>query len=338
MDVLKITVVLILSYFSSTFSTTDCPSYCTCNFSSNTTSVTCVSLETLLEVPQNIPTQATIISIEFTNISTLTDKDFVGLLQLQELHLSNNLLENIASGVLKDTQQLRVLDLTNNLLTTLPPNLFNTTFKLTSLILQSNRLQTANPSWFCKLQSLERLDLSNNMLTSLLSNTFNNLTNLQVLDLSSNKLEFLPANLFSKLPNLERLNLGKNQLTTFAPGTFNHVINLNYLFLNSNKLVKIPKGLFNNLPQLDTLDLSDNNLTSLPPRILDNLQQIGAKWEQGLDISKNPWMCNCDLRYLWQWLNVNFKKVYFVSTTLCAKPEALRGKEIKTLSEEELMC
>lgn len=338
MDVLKITVVLILSYISSTFSTTNCPDYCTCYFSNNITSVTCVSVETLLKVPRNIPTQTSIISIEFTNISNLTDKDFVGLFQLQELHLSSNLLENISLGVLKDNQQLRVLDLTNNLLTTLPPNLFNTAFNLASLILPENRLQTVNPSWFCKLQSLEWLDLSSNMLTSLPSNTFNNLTNLLILDLSSNKLKYLPANLFSKLPNLERLNLGNNQLTTFAPGTFNHVFNLKYLFLNSNKIVKIPKGLFNNLPQLDTFDLSDNKLTSLPPRILDNLQQIGAKWEQGLDISENPWMCNCDLKYLWQWLTVNFQKVYFVSTTLCAKPEALRGKEIKTLSEKELMC
>ncbi|XP_072897496.1 uncharacterized protein [Hemitrygon akajei] len=338
MDVLKITVVLILSYFSSTFSTTNCPNYCTCFFSNNITSMTCVSVETLLKVPRNIPTQTTIIMIEFTNISALTDKDFVGLFQLQELHLSNNLLENISSVVLKNIQQLRVLDLTNNLLTTLPPDVFNRAFNLASLILQGNRLETVNPSWFCKLQRLEWLDLSSNMLTSLLSNTFNNLTNLLILDLSSNKLEYLPANLFSKMPHLERLNLGKNQLTTFAPGTFNHVINLKYLFLNSNKLVKIPTGLFNNLPQLDTLDLSNNKLTSLPPKILDNLQQIGAKWEQGLDISENPWMCNCDLRYLWQWLTVNFKKVYFVSSTLCAKPEALKGKEIKTLSEAELMC
>lgn len=338
MDVLKITVVLILSYFSFSSSATTCPNYCTCYFSSNITSVVCVSVESLNKVPENIPTQATTLSLEFTNISALTDQDFDGLFQLQELHLSSNLLGNISSGALKDLHQLRILDLANNLLTTLPPNLFSIVFNLTSLVLQGNRLQIVNPSWFSHLQSLEWLDLSNNLLTSLLPSSLHNLTNLLILDLSSNKLEYLPANLFNKMPNLERLNLGENQLTLIAPGTFDHVINLKYLFLNSNKIGKIPEGLFYKVLQLDTLDLSDNKLTSLPPRIFDHLQKIGEKWQQGLDLSQNPWVCSCDLKYLWHWLTVNSEKVFSLSTTVCAKPESLSGKEIKTLSEEELMC
>lgn len=338
MDVLKIAGVLILSCVSLSSSEVTCPNYCFCYSSDSITSMTCVSLESLNKVPNNIPAEITTISIEFTNIDALTDDDFVSLFQLRELLLSSNQLANISSGALKDLHHLRILDLSNNLLTTLPPNLFLRTFNLSSLVLQGNRLNKVNPFWFYQLQGLKWLDLSKNMLETLLPYSFHNLTSLEILDLSSNKIKYLPSNLFDNMPNLDRLTLGENELTTFVPGTFDNVINLKYLFLNNNKILRIPAMLFDKVPILDMLDLSQNNLTSLPPRLFGNLLHIGAGWQQGMDLSQNPWVCNCDIKYLWYWLNMNMQKVYFLNTTVCATPATLRWKAIKALSEEELMC
>ncbi|XP_041067226.1 leucine-rich alpha-2-glycoprotein-like [Carcharodon carcharias] len=338
MDAMKTTAALFLSYFCISSSVAICPSDCTCYFSNNITSVICVSVESLHEVPENIPSSATSISLEFTNITTLKEKDFVGLFQLQELHLSSNKLTNISSGALKDLHQLTVLDLTNNLLNTFPRDLFSTSLNLTTLSLEGNKLQTVNPLWFQHLHRLESLSLSNNMLKSLPPNSFQNLTNLITLDLSSNKLENFPATLLNKLSKLERLNLGNNQLHSILPGTFDRVLNLEYLFLGGNKIKAIPVGLFNKLLKLDTIDFSENSLESLPSGIFDKLLNIGMKWQQGLDLSLNPWVCNCDLMYLWRWIKINSKKLYAIDSTVCAKPETVSGKQVNTLSEVELMC
>ncbi|XP_078265993.1 uncharacterized protein LOC144599135 isoform X2 [Rhinoraja longicauda] len=338
MEMLKIAVVLILSCVSFSSSLIVCPNHCSCYSSGIITSVTCVSVESFVKVPKFIPAQTTTMSIEFTNINALTDQDLLGLFRLQELLLSSNRLANISSGALKDLHHLKILDLSNNLLTTLPPNLFRSIFNLSSLVLQGNRLNKVNPSWFYQLQGLKWLDLSKNMLVSLYNDLFHNLTSLEILDLSSNKLEYIPATLFDNMPKLDRLSLGENEFTTFSPGTFDNVNKLKYLFLNNNKIVKIPEMLFHRLPILDMLDLSQNKLTSLPIGLFDNLLQIGAGWHQGMDLSHNPWDCNCDIIYLWNWLNVNFEKVYFLSTTVCAKPDTFSGKEITTFSLAELMC
>ncbi|XP_038672620.1 leucine-rich alpha-2-glycoprotein-like [Scyliorhinus canicula] len=338
MEALKITAVLFLSHICFSSSVNICPDPCTCYFSRNITSVICASVESLHEVPQNIPSIATSISLEFTNITSLKENDLAGLFQLQELHLSSNKLMNISSGALKELHQLRILDLTNNLLNTFPPDLFNTSLNLTTLVLQGNKLQAVDPFWFHHLRSLQSLDLSNNMLKSLPLDSFQNLTELVTLDLSSNKIENLPVTLFHKLSKLERLNLANNQLYNILPGTFDHVLNLASLFLNENKIRAIPVGLFNKLLKLDTLDLSENSLETLPPGVFDNLQHIGAKWQQGLDLSLNPWDCNCGLKHLWYWITTNSDKLYSLSTTVCATPETASGKQIGTLSELEFKC
>ncbi|GCC28012.1 hypothetical protein chiPu_0006438, partial [Chiloscyllium punctatum] len=338
MDAMKITAALFLSYICFSSSMAICPNQCTCYFSNNTTAVICVSIESLYEVPENIPPNATRISLEFTNVGIIEEKDFLGFHQLEELHLSNNRLTNISSGALKGLHQLRILDLTNNLLTTIAPELFSTSFNLTTLVLLGNKLQTVNPLWFYHLHSLESLDLSNNMLKSLPPNSFQNLTNLITLDLSSNKLEHLSIDLFNKMSKLKRLNLGDNQLRSVLPGTFDHLLNLEYLFLNANQIGKIPVGLFNKLLKLDTMDLSNNKLESLPPGVFDKLLHIGTKWQQGLDVSLNPWVCNCELMYLWNWLTMNSEKMFSLDSTVCAKPEIVREKQITALTEVELMC
>lgn len=161
---------------------------------------------------QEIPNIRSITSIILSNnqLTTLPERIFAGLSNLEILYLDHNPLRQLRAGVFDDLTSLKTLSLNYNDLTTLPEGIFS------------------------RLSNLEKLSLSNNHGLQLRAGMFDELTHLKTLSLNHNDLTTLPEGIFSRLRNLEELNLIGNRLTTLPEGIFSGLRNLKELTLQSN--------------------------------------------------------------------------------------------------------
>ncbi|XP_014460439.2 leucine-rich alpha-2-glycoprotein [Alligator mississippiensis] len=295
----------------------------------NATEFVCTAPD-LYIFPSGLPSGILSISVEFTNLSTMGEDALQGLPLLRELHLSSNRLQCLPASLLWPVPELRVLDLTGNLLEDLPPEIFHASGLLRDLVLRRNRLRGLWPSWFQSLRALEWLDVSGNLLRMLPPHCFLLLRSLKSLDLSHNFLRNLPAAALEGLAQLERLDLEGNRLQVLAEETFQPTRGLRYLFLQNNKLSALPDAALLPLDQLDTLDLSHNALHTLDfclPEPHDTLS---------LDLSGNPWVCDCHAARFLHWLRSRPVHLYARNKTLCLAPPEHHNQSLATLAESEL--
>ncbi|XP_077171974.1 platelet glycoprotein Ib alpha chain [Paroedura picta] len=207
-------------------------------------------------------------------------------------------------------------------LTQVPPGLHKDTG---ILLLGSNSLAQVSTAAFGTLRNLTDLDLSRNGLGALAASS--PLPRLQDLDLSHNALKELPA--LQGFPGLLRLALGHNVLTWLPEGGFRALGRLVDLELQGNRLRSLPEGAFAGLAALKDLDLSDNRLAALPPELLAGLDALETLrlernhlrsvpegfFPEGhiyayIYLAGNPWLCDCALEYLRNWIIDNRFSVY----------------------------
>ncbi|XP_036406345.1 leucine-rich alpha-2-glycoprotein-like [Megalops cyprinoides] len=311
-----------------------CPHLCTCYFSTNTTQVVCSNSSLSLFPEHGLPDNTTFLSIEFTNISSISAHHLKATPLLQELHLSGNQLHQLPADLLSGLPHLHTLDLTGNQLEHLPPGVFHHA-PLRVLVLRDNRLLTADAHWLPPNSSLTWLDLAQNRLSSVPTALLQNLPHLEILHLSQNWLEKLPAGALNSLTCLKRLHLDGNKLRSLDPSSFQQIPNLKDLFLQENQLEKLPPGLLQGLGQLDVLSVSGNRLRSLAPGLLSKLPSLGSSAGQGVDLSLNPWQCEKDVAYLWEWLRSHQEISFSLEDVQCAAPEALKGRPVISLTAGE---
>lgn len=309
-----------------------CPDMCTCHFSFSDTKVVC-SEASLSQFPcDGLPGNTTFLSIQSTNLSTITANHLQATPLLKELQLYYNNLSTLPSYLLRAVPHLHTLDLTGNHLHFLPPYVFSHA-PLRDLVLKNNLISGVDADWLPDNSNLTWLDLSGNRLTGVPTALFQKLRHLKNLDLSHNHLEKLPPNSLHPLTKLERLTLEGNKLSTLDVSTFSNNLNLTHLFLLENRLGQLPPTLFHGLPNLAHLSLNDNLLSHIPPGLLDQLHSID---EQGLDLTVNPWVCDGKVEYLWRWLQKNQKKVFLADDIMCASPESLKQRSVMSLTDSEL--
>ncbi|KAM6113433.1 LOW QUALITY PROTEIN: leucine-rich alpha-2-glycoprotein [Phoenicopterus ruber ruber] len=287
-----------------------------CSPQPNATRFVCTE-PTLSTFPAGLPPTTLAVSVEFTALAALLPTALAGLPLLQELHLSNRLAA-LPEGLLCPVPTLRVLDLTNNLLADLPADFFATAGRLRHLVLQGNRLRALRPAWFRHLPQLRWLDLAANALAEVPPAVFRPLGSLRILDLSRNRLASLAPGALAGLP-LEQLDLEGTGWATLPPDAFAPAPALRLLFLQENELQALPAGIFAPLRHLRVLDLARNRLRALelpPGPTLD------------LDISGNPWVCECPLLAL---LRRAAPRLTAARATLCAGPPR-PGREVGAVS------
>jgi hypothetical protein len=117
------------------------------------------------------------------------------------------------------------------------------------------------------------ISLKNTSLIGLEGNVFDKMTNLKSLYMSNNMLETLNYRLFSKLKYLMHLDLRNNRL----------------IILNDRRLFKSQRTLLHLL-------LAYNKLTLLDMTVLSPMKSLKV-----LDLSNNPFVCECQLHLTFLW-------------------------------------
>ncbi|XP_019727152.1 leucine-rich alpha-2-glycoprotein-like isoform X1 [Hippocampus comes] len=321
-------VLVFLAYFG--HATSACPALCQCY--PRRAEVVCNEVPLTVFPVESLPENTSTLTIQFTNITSISEQDLNATPRLKQLHLFSNHLNNLSSHLLRGVPLLTTLDLTGNKLSHLPAEVFSHA-PLQILVLKNNLVEKADAAWLPDNSDLTWLDVSGNHLTNISGDFLQKMPHLENLDLSNNHLVKILANSLDPLIKLDRLNLQNNKLDSLDASLFESTRNLTYLFLSRNRLTYLPPNIFQKLTQLKHLSLDDNQLSSVPPGLLDHLNALE---DEGLDLTANPWVCDGKMAYLLKWLQNNQKKAFLPETMICSGPQSLKGRSVMSLTETEL--
>ncbi|XP_074861934.1 leucine-rich repeats and immunoglobulin-like domains protein 1 [Carettochelys insculpta] len=251
-----------------------------------------------------------VLKLQRNNISKLTDGAFWGLAKMQVLHLEHNSLTQVNSGSLYGLSSLHQLHLSNNLISHINPESWKFCQKLHELVLSSNNLSRLDEGSLADLGGLRILRLNHNSISHVAEGAFRGLRNLRVLDLDHNEIS------------------GTIEDTS---GAFTGLENLNKLTLFGNKIKSVAKKAFSGLEALEHLNLRDNAIRSVQPDAFAKMKNL-----KQLHIHSDSFLCDCQLKWLPQWLAERELQPFVIAT--CAHPESLKGMSIFAVPAESFVC
>ncbi|XP_013194674.1 leucine-rich repeat neuronal protein 2 [Amyelois transitella] len=270
---------------------------------------------------------------------------FEPLSTLKILSLRNNSILDIPSANLFFVVHLEFLDLSENLIQRVPKHGMPYLKELKHFDLNSNIIEEIDQLGFHNLPSLRHLDLSDNNMTSIPTSAISKLSNLSHLYLSGNFFQNVTALSFQSLFHLKHLHLSRlYDLEKIDSRAFVDNINLQKIWMNENvKVGEVPPRLFHGNPKLTHIYMRNNALGTLEASHfpIDRLQE--------LEISGNPFICNCSLLWLWKLgreSEINSKRARNDTLTLkidyedvkCAGPAHLNGVLFVQIPESEFGC
>ncbi|KAL2781173.1 toll-like receptor 3 precursor [Daubentonia madagascariensis] len=192
----------------------------------------------LTQVPDDLPTNITVLNLTHNQLRRLPSANFTRYSQLTILDGGFNSISKLEPELCQKLPLLKVLNLQHNELSQLSDKTFMFCMNLTELHLMSNSIQKIQNNPFKNQKNLIKLDLSHNGLSSTKLGTQVQLENLQELVLSNNKIHELRSEELDFLANssLKKLELSSNQIKEFSPGCFHAIGKLFGLFLNNAPL------------------------------------------------------------------------------------------------------
>uniref|UniRef100_A0A803TZK6 Slit homolog 2 protein n=1 Tax=Anolis carolinensis TaxID=28377 RepID=A0A803TZK6_ANOCA len=196
-----------------------------------------------------------------------------------------------------------IVDCRGKGLAEIPTNLPET---ITEIRLEQNSIKSIPPGAFSPYKKLRRIDLSNNQISEAAPDSFQGLRSLNSLVLYGNKITELPKGLFEGLFSLQLLLLNANKINCLRVDAFQDLHNLNLLSLYDNKLQTIAKGTFSPLRAIQTLHLA-----------------------------QNPFICDCHLKWLADYLHTNPIET---SGARCTSPRRLANKRIGQIKSKKFRC
>ncbi|XP_060584112.1 toll-like receptor 13 [Ruditapes philippinarum] len=257
---------------------------------------------------------------------------------LEHLYAKINYIENVRMEDLKCLLQLKTLDLSKNTITVLHANFLSKLPNIEELRLKElgTKSLTVEPFAFNSTLSVLQLEVSGsakNVFQSL-NDTFKLLPKLKALILSEISMLLLSElemiSLFKPISHLEYLQLFGCQIASDPKFLLSHLKHLSHISFQSNLITSISDKTFKENKHLRYISLRYNQLghiyeSALPKSLRDMLYEI--------DISENPFVCDCDLEWFINWANQshnNTKLQRYPHEYNCSAPTE-RAK--KTLAE-----
>ena len=155
-----------------------------------------------------------------------------------------------------------------------------------------------------------------------------NLPSLQILNLAGKELSSIWEILFIKARSLLTLDLSFNNIETIEIEELDSFPKLANLNLEGNLLTSLELEVLHQLNYLKTLNAAGKQIVTVPSWLLSNSSNSSL---QTLDLSNNPFHCDCDLVPFTKWILT--KKVTWLLKTkyTCATPESLTGVTITSI-------
>nr|XP_014351256.1 PREDICTED: slit homolog 1 protein-like [Latimeria chalumnae] len=290
-------------------------------------------------------------------ISCIHNDSFTGLKNVRLLSLYDNQITTITPGAFDTLQSLSTLNLL--------ANPFNCNCHLSWLgdWLRKRKIVTGNPRCqkpdFLKeipLQDVAHLDFrceegqeeasciprpqcpaectcldtvvrcSNKHLRSLPKGIPKNVTELY---LDGNQFTVVPP-VLSSFRFLQLVDLSNNKIGSLTNSSFNNMSQLTTLILSYNSLQCIPQATFEGLRSLRLLSLHGNDISAFPEGVFSDVASLSH-----LAIGANPLYCDCNLRWLSDWVKTGYKEP---GIARCAGPPDMEGKLLLTTPGKKFEC
>ncbi|KAM8939507.1 leucine-rich repeat-containing protein 66 [Pelodytes ibericus] len=218
------------------------------------------------------------------------------------------------------------------------PNSAGRTIK--HLDLSNNAIPTFHVRTLYNFLSLETLNLSTNHIYSISFNINHEyktalefLPELKTLMLSRNQLTSIPEGL-GELKSLETLSGSVNRITCIYQDDFSNCTKLKTIDLMENKIYKIHPDAFRDTRNLKVLSLRSNALITISPVVFMYSHVLKAD----IDLSNNPWACDCkmhDLKHFLSFLSKDLGKEWNIT---CSSPPSIAGQHLLTTRDLHPTC
>lgn len=252
---------------------------------------------------------------------------------LKHLNLARNDIQQIAKNdSIRLVHTMKILDLTGNRMYNIPDNFIKMT-TLKRLVLDENPINQINCNAF-QSSTLEYLSIAHCKFKPIPGkkchvNMLHDISTLKTLNLAHSTGLRIAVYPLSSQNNLLELNLAETQLDEMSLRNFTVFLpNLRRFDVSGNDIKSLSAELWNNL-SIKVLNLGRNsiatiNVTSFPQTMWKSLNVV--------DVSGNPFYCECNLVWFRQWLRNTNVTLRHSSKTACAGPPDRKDLRISALT------
>ena len=290
-----------------------------------------------MTIPQGLPPNLSTLYFFDNPITTLTANSFVNATSIQYLEFRYNQLKTLEDHAFDPLVNALEIDISFNKLVdgSFSPMSFVKNQKLTNLEFRFNALTTfPNMSYFPR--TLQHIDFVGNHIKVIPSFAFKTLTNLQTIEVWEGAITTVEDNAFYGLNKLTYLDFMDDHVSsTISNLTFNGLTALQKLFFDGNNASKIEPGAFHSMKNIQELWFSSNKLSTLDPEVLD------SKFIPNLSllyIDFNPWICDCQLRWLREKMDSDPNVIQDPHLIVCSGPPTVAGKAWDVLTPKDFAC